>query len=225
MGWGGVGSAKIRPRFLANRYAASLIISENSDLRTISQILEANVLLLNHSRRIAHGVMYPYVRMTSFIIVIKQALHSWSTAAVATSTSSRHMGLVYALAFQSLWTPCFQCVHLFQYWSYPHLKLHRPVTQVPHPCAEPGRLSMIPATIKAPSEGENPQPQTSHFQNFCSPLGNYVHSCYTRLFIVSIFRSYINGCDFYFVTLPKVGLIIFFKSNTERVHHRMYSLP
>lgn len=73
------------------------MVSENSDLGAISQVLQADVLLLDHPCEIAHAVVYPNVRVASLVVVVKQAVHS-ATAATPTG----HVSLVNALAFQSL---------------------------------------------------------------------------------------------------------------------------
>ncbi|KAL1358458.1 hypothetical protein AAHE18_04G033900 [Arachis hypogaea] len=91
-------SAKIWPVLLSNGYETLLLIPEDSDLRRFSQILKANILLLNHPHGITTYVMNPNIRMGSFIIVIEQALQSTSIAA----TPTRHISLIYSLTFHPL---------------------------------------------------------------------------------------------------------------------------
>lgn len=91
-------STEIGPGFLANGYASPLMIPENPNLRTIPQVVKANILVLDHPGEITSSVMYPYIRMACFIIVVNQISHSTST----TTAFSRHVGLVNVLALQSL---------------------------------------------------------------------------------------------------------------------------
>lgn len=148
-----ISSAKIWPGFLANRYAASLMIPKDSDLTIVSEVLKANILLLDHSQCVTTtSVMNPNIRVASLIIVIEQALH----ATTPNLTTSRHIGFVYALAFQPLWRAWFYCVNFFQYRTNSYLQLQRLVTQVPDPCPKTwGLLSMIPASIKTTPSWEN----------------------------------------------------------------------
>lgn len=140
-------STEIGPRFLGNRNATPVMISENSDFRAISQIIKTNILLLNHPREITGSIMYPNIWMACFIIVIKQTLHSSTTP--LTLPFPRHVCLVDLLALQSLRRPRLQRVDFLQYGSNSHLKLYRLVTQVPDPRPWPRHLRLIPASIEA----------------------------------------------------------------------------
>lgn len=120
------------------------MVSENSDLGAVPQVLQTDILLLHHPREVAHAVVNPNVRVAGLVVVVQQAVHSAMPA-----TPAGHVSLVNALAFQSLGGAGLQYVTLLQYRSHPYLQLHRPVTEVPDPGAEPRRMSVITAPIKA----------------------------------------------------------------------------
>lgn len=46
------------------------MIPENSDLRTVSEVVKTKILLLHHPQRVAASVVYPDVRVASLIIVV-----------------------------------------------------------------------------------------------------------------------------------------------------------
>lgn len=131
------------------------MIPKDFDLRTISQILKTNILLLKHPRKITPSIMYPYVWMACFIIVVKQILYPLSL--------SRHVRLVDVLALQPLWWPRLQCVNLLQYTPDSHLKLNGLLRAVPDPRPGPWDLRLIPAYVEARN-----QAQISHLWiSFC----------------------------------------------------------
>lgn len=134
------------------------MIPEDSDLRTIPQILKTNILLLHHPREITSSIMYPDIGLTCFIIVIQQAPHPSS---IASFSFARHVTLINTLAFQPFRWSWLQRMSFLEYWSHSYLQLNCLVTEVPNPGSNSCDLRMITTSIEALRKRE--KAYLSHF--------------------------------------------------------------